>query len=220
MKMHKNYDLIVTGSKAMIPYFSEAFNNPKEKFINCGLPRIDYLLKESNNNRKKILKKHKELKDKKIILYVPTFRKEKDYYVEKLIDSIDNSRYELIIKGHPLKKIKSQKYSDEFTSLELLSIADYVITDYSAISIEAAVLNKPIYFYLYDLEEYKNRVGINIDLEKEMPKSTFKSAKKLIKNIENNEYPYDELKKFRDKYLDNLEGNATEKLAKYIVGEV
>ncbi|MBE6160157.1 MAG: CDP-glycerol glycerophosphotransferase family protein [Lactobacillales bacterium] len=220
MKMHKNYDLIVTGSNAMIPYFSKAFNNPEEKFINCGLPRIDYLIKESENNKKMILKKYKELKNKKIILYVPTFRKGKNYYIENLINAVDNDKYELIIKGHPLKKIKNQKYSDDFTSLELLSIADYVITDYSAISIEAAVLNKPIYFYLYDLEEYNKSVGINIDLEKEMPKSTFKKAKTLIKNIENNKYSYKELEKFRSKYLDNLEGNATEKLAKYIVGEL
>lgn len=216
MKMHKNYDLIVTGSKAMIPYFSEAFNASEEKFINCGLPRIDYLLHESKKNKEKILKDYPELKNKKVILYVPTFRKNEGYYINKLEDSISEP-YELIIKGHPLKKVNN-KY-DKYTSLELLSVADYVITDYSAISIEACVLDIPIYFYLYDIDDYKKKVGLNIDLEKEMKKVSFKDAKSLIKNIEKNNYPYNELKKFKNKYLDNTKGDSTEKLVKYIVGD-
>lgn len=219
MKMHNNYDLIVTGSNAMVPYFSEAFNQPKEKFINCGLPRIDYLIKESSNNRKKILKKYPKLKKKKIILYVPTFRKNKDYYINQLIDSIDNKKYELIIKGHPLKKNEHSLISKEFTSLELLSIADYVITDYSGIAIESLVLNKPIYFYLYDIEEYDRSVGVNIDLRKEMPSSTFLDASEIINSIENDLYNYAELQKFKKKYLDNIEGDATKKLVSYIIGD-
>lgn len=220
MKMHNNYDLIISGSIAMIPYFSEAFNQPKEKFINCGLPRIDYLIKKSKNNKKKILKKYPELKKKKIILYVPTFRKNKDYYVNKLIKSVDKEKYELIIKGHPLKNLNLSEVSKEFNSLELLSIADYIITDYSAISIEASVLNKPIYFYVYDIDEYKKTVGLNIDIKKEYPNLSFKKAKDLIKNIEENTYDYEELKNFKKKYLDNTKGNATEIIVKHIVGEL
>ena len=217
MKMHKNYDLIVTGSKAMIPYFSEAFNYDSDKFINCGLPRIDYLLHESKNNKKKILKDFPELKKKKVILYVPTFRKGEAYYLEKLEKSVNKDTYELIIKGHPLKGIKN-KY-DKYTSLELLSVANYVITDYSAISIETCVLDIPIYFYLYDIDEYKEKVGLNINLEKEMKKVSFKDASKLIKELEKNKYPYEELRKFKNKYLDNIKGDSTKQLVKYIVGD-
>ena len=217
MKMHKNYNLIVTGSKKMIPYFSEAFNYSEDKFINCGLPRIDYLLNESKNNRKRILEEYPELKNKKIILYVPTFRKGESYYVESLESLVNKNKYELIIKGHPLKSIQS-KYN-KYTSLELLSIADYVITDYSAISIEACVLDIPLYFYLYDIDEYKEKVGLNIDLEKEMSEVSFKDASKLIKEIEKNKYPYKKLREFKNKYLDNVEGNSTDILVKYIVGD-
>ena len=217
MKMHNNYDLIVSGSKKMIPYFSKAFNQPEYKFINCGLPRIDYLLNESKNNKQKILKKYPNLKKKKVILYVPTFRKGKSYYIESLEKTIDKNKYELIIKGHPLNKT-SNKY-DIFTSLELLSIADYVITDYSGISIEACVLNIPIYFYVYDLDEYDKKVGINIDFLKDYKDISFKNAKELINDIENNKYSYQTLKKFKKNYLDNIKGNATEKLVEYIVGD-
>lgn len=217
MKMHKNYDLIVTGSKKMIPYFSKAFNQPDYKFINTGLPRIDYLLNESKNNKEKILKKYPNLKKKKIILYVPTFRKGESYYIENLEKSVNKKKYELIIKGHPLKRTNN-KY-DEFTSLELLSIADYVITDYSGISIEASVLDVPLYFYIYDLEDYDKKVGININFEKELKEISFRDAKKIIENIENDKYSYKTFKRFKKDYLDNINGDATKKLVQYIVGD-
>lgn len=220
MKMHYNYDLVVSGSKAMIPYFSEAFNTEQSKFITCGLPRIDYLIKENDNNKNKILNKYPQLKEKKVILYVPTFRKNKEYYLEKMIEMVDKNKYELIIKGHPLKKLNNAKISEEFTSLELLSIADYVITDYSAISIEALVINKPIYFYLYDLDEYSKNVGLNINLEKEFKSATFKDFKGILDSIENDKYSKKEYNKFKKKYLDNTKGNATEILVKHIVGEL
>ena len=217
MKMHNNYDLIVTGSKKMIPYFSEAFNQPADKFINTGLPRIDYLINKSKNNREKILKKYPALKKKKIILYAPTFRKGEPYYIENLEKSVNKKNYELIIKGHPLKKTKN-KY-DEFTSLELLSIADYVITDYSGISIESCALDIPLYFYIYDIDEYDEKVGVNIDYFKDYKDISFKDAKELIKNIEDNKYSYETLKKFKNYYLDNTNGDATKKLVEYIVGD-
>ena len=42
--MHKNYDYIISGSEAMTKYFMQAYGYPKNKFLNYGLPRMDYLL--------------------------------------------------------------------------------------------------------------------------------------------------------------------------------
>ena len=38
----------------------------------------------------------------------------------------------------------------KFSTLDMIKVCDYVITDYSAVCIEASLLNKPVYFYLYD----------------------------------------------------------------------
>lgn len=219
MKMHNNYNIIVSGSKAMVPYFSKAFNAPKEKFITCGLPKVDYLIKNEQELKEKIYNLYPEIKDKKVILYVPTFRKGEDYYTERIVNAFSSDEYELIIKGHPLKKYKNQKYN-MFSSLDLLTVADYVITDYSGISIEAAVLNKPILFYLYDLDDYEKKVGLNIDLLNEMPTSSSKELDDIVNVIKNNKYNYSELKRFRKKYIDNLNGNATEIIVNYVVGDL
>ena len=52
-----------------------------------------------------------------------------------------------------------------------------------------------------------------------MPKVTFNKAKDLIKSLENGNYPYEELNQFKNNYIDNLKGNATDILVNYIIGE-
>ena len=59
-----------------------------------------------------------------------------------------------------VNKVVDKKYN----TFDLLRIADYIITDYSAVAFEASILNKPIYFYVYDIEDYKKTRGLNIDL--------------------------------------------------------
>ena len=154
---------------------------------------------------------------KQNILYVPTFRKSDNINIEELINEIDFNKYNLIVKFHP----KTNQIIDDkrvlscskYTSFELLTIADYVITDYSAICLEAISINKKVLFYLYDYNEYINNNGLNIDLFKEF-KYTFTNAKDLIKSLDNYDYKYVETLKL--KYLDQDYGNYTFKLVKLI----
>lgn len=222
MRMHKNYDLLISSSKETTKYFSMAFNYPKEKFINCGLPRIDYLLSKTKINQKKIYLKYPELKGRKIILYTPTFRSNgHEYKIDSLINAIDFNKYVLIVKLHPCINygfdLKNTYTCDEFTSLQLLSIANFVITDYSAISIEAAILNKPVFIYSYDLDEYKKYPGINIDLYKEFKGYVFKDATKLYKCLSEEKYNINVIKNYKEKYVTSTSKMVTSELANIIV---
>lgn len=222
MKMHKNYDYIISGSDAMTPYFMKAFNYPKNKFISLGLPRIDYLLERSKINKKNILAKYPKFRNKKIILYVPTFRDNNNYKINELINEIDLNKYIIIVKKHPLmnyevKETKNVYACDDFTSLQLLSIANYVITDYSAISVEASVLNKPLFIYAYDLEEYSKYPGINMDLKKDFKQCLFTDAKSLYKSLAKEKYDTKIVDNFQKKYVCNMNGTVTTELAKFIV---
>lgn len=220
--MHKNYDYITCGSKEMIKYFSKSFGYNKKYFYPIGLPRIDYLLKQTKINRKKIYLKYPKLKNKKIILYTPTFRDNNNYKINELIEAIDLKKYVLIIKTHPNMdyeiNYKENVYScDEFTSLQLLSISNYVITDYSAISIEASVLEKPVYLYVYDLKEYNKNPGINTNLQEDFPNYVFENPKKLYKCLSQENYNADIIKKYKNKYVPNSKGTTTKELAKFII---
>lgn len=222
MRMHKNYDYIICGSNSMIKHFQKAFCYDRFKFYPLGLPRIDYLLSHEKINSDKIYKKYPKLKNKKIIIYAPTFRSDNNYRFNELIDSIDLDRYVLIIKKHPnikekLVERKNVYTMDKFSTLQLLSIVDYVITDYSAFSIETAILEKPLYLYTYDYKEYVGDTGLNIDLYKELSGYVFDDAASLFEKLDKEKYDMEVVKKFKDKYVCNCNGDVTRNLARFIV---
>lgn len=219
MHMHENYDVIVSSSEAMKPYFAEAFGYDESKFITCALPRMDYLKDTEETNRKKVYEIYPELRNKRIVLYAPTFRTYDDYRIDELIEALKDTEYELIIKIHPRMKIKvdSSYTYQEVSSLELLSVADYVITDYSAISIEAAILNKPVLLYVYDYERYDKVEGINTNLYEDLKGYVFKDIENLKENIFNKPYDMSILKKYRDTYVIDSK-NATIELVDQILG--
>lgn len=219
--MHKNYDYVISGSKAMNKYFAEAFNVPEEKVIEIGTPTIDYLLKDNIEFRNTIFKEYPQLKDKINILYSPTFRSDGRDNTEEVIKNIDTNKYNLIITFHPKNNvIKNDNVicidRKQFSTLDVLRITDYVITDYSALAMDACVLNKKILLYVYDYDKYREENGINIDLFEELSNCVSKDIKDLIAIIDNKEYNLERYKVFRNKYISNLNGDSTEKIINLI----
>lgn len=221
MCMHKNYDYVIAPSEATKNIFSEAFNVEKDKIVKLGLPRLEYITSETYNKTEELYIQHPELKNKKIILYVPTFRKGKNINLTEMLNyPINKEEYKLIIKLHPLEKANvPQEYSidSKYTTFDLIKIADYIITDYSILSIEASVLEKPVFLYLYDFEEYNENRGLNIDLEKELKTFTSKTFNDIMEKINNNSFDIEEIKRYRNKYIEIDTSNTVEDLSKFIL---
>jgi CDP-glycerol glycerophosphotransferase len=105
---------------------------------------------------------------------------------------------------------------------ELYLITDILITDYSSVLFDFAVMERPIIFYAYDLEEYKNDIrGAYLDYEQEVPGKIVKSQKELfdaIEKIETLNLKYkDKLSEFKDKYAPLDDGNASNRIVKKIL---
>ena len=173
MKMHEGYDYIIAGGSAWNPFYCKSFNTTEEKLVNCGLPRIDYLLQTEAENKEAVLGAYPEFTEKKVVLYAPTFRKNIKLRWQALASIAGReSEFVLVIKGHPNQRIELGELPQtagiytcpEFSSAEMLAACDYLVTDYSAIAIEGALLNKPTYYFVYDYEEYRKKNGMNIDL--------------------------------------------------------
>lgn len=222
MRMHKNYTFVTCTSKATKNFYVEAFGIEENKVMVLGMPRVDYLLGKDNKINEKVeqlLKEYPKLKEKKNILYVPTFRKNEKTPVQNIIEAVDKEKYNLIIRLHPLEKTAIKEdyiISTKYSTFELLKIADYVITDYSAIAFEAATINKPIFFYLYDLNKYQDDRGLNINLNQEMKSVTSTNINDIINIIEKEEYPYDEYENFKNKYIETLDTKNSERIVKNI----
>lgn len=223
LQMHRNYDYVICSSENCVNYYQEAFRIEKEKIIIASLPRVDLLVdsKKISFTQEKIYKTYPNLRKKKNILYVPTFRMNAKMQekVQDLIAKIDLTKYNLIVKLHPLTKENMELGQvlecEEYSALELLDIADYVISDYSAFIFEVAVAQKPLFLYTFDLEEYIQQRGFFIDYCKEMPSKQYRSAGEVSNAIERDEFDMQKIKQFADKYVE-YKSRCSQKLADFI----
>lgn len=229
MRMHKNYSYVFTSSEYCRPYFAEAFQQKEEKVKVMPLPRVDQLLDEKwqKQTAKKIYNAYPELKEKKVIVYTPTFRKGKNSLEEAvadLLNQVDNTEYEIVVKSHPLSelKISGKKgiIDHSFSTQEMLTVADYVITDYSATMFEALLLKKPLFFYMFDFEEYTENRDFYIDLSTMLPGVMSTSAKEIVEAIANDSFSITELESFSKKMISITDKSCTQSICDFVVGEI
>ena len=223
MKMHRNYDYIFASSEAYKDHLAKGFNCDIRKILTMPLPRLDLLNSEkyAKNIRKKIYKVYPQLKEKLVILYVPTFRKHEEKFekaLKKLAEAIDYEKYHFVVKIHPLSKAVVDEQviqAKEFESFEMLFVADYVISDYSCIVYEAAVRRIPLYFYNFDMDLYTDGRGLAVDYYNELPGLISKDPEEIVKTIENESYDMERLSAFADKYVVPTE-HATKNIVDFV----
>ena len=223
MHMHANYDVMIASNSKSAAHFAEAFGYDKKFVRVISLPRVDFLTdaKKTGELKSKIIQQYPSLKDKTNILYAPTFRRNQtdSKKLRSLIDSIDYDKYNLIIKPHPLTgdlAVDSRAVTiSDFTSMQLLTVSDYVVTDYSAIIYEAFLLGVPVFMYTYDKDRYVNNRGFYTPIS-EMPVKEYTDAKKLIRGIDDGDYNNEEIRRFIDAQVVHKSGNSN-KLADIIL---
>jgi len=250
MRMHRGYDYVVSPSDITAGYFCEAFDTARDKVVKYGLPRIDYIKSVASGERqadmeRRILSEYPKLADtgRKTILYAPTFRRGSSVDLQSLIRALDPGKYDLVVKLHPLYRAAVQADQDaasasggrqlnvicdeKFSSYDWLSAADIIISDYSSLVIEATLADKPLFIYAYDLEEYRENTGLNMDFSSEpIAPYVFEDAAPLAACIDKtcgskggDEHGYDikALRAFRDRYIDIDTDNCTSDLADFII---
>lgn len=210
--------------------------------LEIGYPRNDYLV----NYKKEDIEKIKaslglDGSNKKIILYAPTWRDNQhdaktgytydnpvdfDYLKEQLGDE-----YIIIFRAHYL--VANQFDFDAYKGFiynasayddinDLYVISDLLITDYSSVFFDYAILNRPMLFYMYDMEEYRDEMrGFYFGTDK-LPGPILKTESELVESINaimsgnGDNYDY---KAFNDEYNPMNDGKATERLVKKIFGK-
>lgn len=220
LRMHEGYDYVVAGAPIWNPQYCASFGVEPHQILNFGLPRADYLVHKQETIAARILARYPELATKPVILYVPTFRRgERATGALKLAAAIDLDRFHLVVKKHNSDGLimppQAHFECPEFSGTELLTIADYVITDYSSIALEAALIDKKTFYFLYDYEHYLESNGVNIDIDREMPGCVFRTADELRAALDR-EYPMDVLLRYKEKFLFPDPGHSTADLVDHI----
>lgn len=239
----KRFTYFISPSKFCTEKFTSSFNLKELKkqdiIIEEGYPRNVLLFDYTNEKVKQIKNSLKIPMDKKVILYAPTFRDnqhksglgytyELGIDLDKLKEKL-SEEYIILFRTHyfvsnsiDLKKYKGfifdvSKYDDVS---ELYIISDLLITDYSSVFFDFANLKRPILFYMYDLDEYKNKLrDFYIDL-KELPGPIITEEEELIKEIKNiNKYD-EKYKKIYQKFNQKFNYLDDKNAAKRVINKI
>ncbi|MGD7043302.1 CDP-glycerol glycerophosphotransferase family protein [Jeotgalibacillus proteolyticus] len=230
-----NWDYLIAPNKYSAEIFKKAFKYEKNMLL-TGYPRNDILYKSDDENVKsEFITKTNLPKDKRIILYAPTWRDDEFIEVGKYKFSLQmdlkkmqeqlGSEYIVLLRMHYL--IAEKLELDEFRGFafnfsnwedirELYLVSDLLITDYSSVFFDYANLNRPVIFYVYDLEKYKEELrGFYFDFETSAPGPLVTTTDEIIKTIKGLEKQHDNQcisSSFREKYCAWEDGHASQRV--------
>ena len=239
-KQSRNWDYLVAANKFSSEAFRSAFLFDKE-MLEYGYPRNDILHSDNKEEIAAELKRKLHIpENKKTILYAPTWRDD-EYY------GPGEYKFALKLDLHMLKKELGNDYvvllrthyfiadSLDVTGLEdfafnlskyddiseLYLISDLLITDYSSVFFDYANLKRPILFYTYDLDKYRDMLrGFYMSIENDVPGPllfTNEEVVEAIRNIDDITAEYQEkYEVFYERFCSLEDGHAAENVAKRV----
>lgn len=227
----EKYNCMISPSSFTTEVFQSAFRISKDKLIETGYPRNDILSNASEEDVRTIKERFHIPLDKKVLLYAPTWRDNSyvaaGYEFQLLVDfhrwkeELGNE-YVVIFKPHylisntfDLADLEDFVYSIPTTVdiSELYLISDALITDYSSVFFDYAILNRPIYFYTYDLEQYKDELrGFYLDIYTDLPGCIYVEEVDMLLDIKNNVYDYDKTHEFNQRFNNMEDGKAAKRV--------
>ena len=227
-----NLTHVTVSSPEVIWAYEEAMHLPKGIVKATGVSRTDQFYdKEFVESRKqKLYEIMPEAKDKKVILYAPTFRGH--VATASSPDRIDFERfcrelgneYVIVCKHHPFVKNppiipeELQHFARDLTKYlsieDLLCCADICISDYSSLVFEYSLFEKPMIFYAYDYDNYCDWRGFYYDYSEFTPGPVVQTEDELINSIKNIDTQFDKQKviDFKEKFMGSCDGHATERI--------
>ena len=216
----------VTHMPSPSPFYSEkmcsAFHlremGKEEVLLERGYPRNDALYREMGKERGIYKEKLGIPRDKKVILYAPTWRENQHIPGEGYSYSLQvdfqqwkqelGEEYVILFRAHYFisNQYDFEPYGDFIKNVsdiddvnELYLAADILITDYSSVFFDFANLERPILFYMYDYESYKHELrDFYLDIHI-LPGPVVKTQEELLKNIKNIHHVVD---KYEEKYIE------------------
>lgn len=234
-RQRAEWDYLIAANPFSTETFRRCFKFDNE-MLEVGYPRNDLLYHPNKDQIARNLKKKLGIPlDKKTILYAPTWRDD-EYYKPgqykfqlqlnlQMMKEALGDEYVIILRMHHYVAdnldvtgvedfaINLSKY-DDITEIYLVS--DICITDYSSVFFDYANLKRPILFYTYDIEKYRDILrGFYIDINTEVPGPLLYTTEEIIdaiKNIDgvNTQYAkrYEE---FYDRFCSVDDGNASKR---------
>ena len=224
----------VCSSPGVAGIYAEAFGLPREKVLPLGSPRTDFFFREHDLAclRSKLDSAYPACRGKALILYAPTFRDNAEAD-KQLLGSFDfaafraryGERYELLARLHPQVHAEGGFPAGvtDVTSWphvgELVLLCDLLITDYSSICMDFALLRKPCVFYAYDLAAYTAERNFYFDYKDYVPGAVAETFGRLLDALGDTSGYTDKLEQFRSFNFGSPDGHAAQRVLDTVMAE-
>jgi CDP-glycerol glycerophosphotransferase len=239
-KQSRAWDYLISPNAFCSETFPRCFMY-ENKLLETGYPRNDIMhAKDKDKIAVGIRTKLGIPLDKKTILYAPTWRDDEfygkgQYKFELQLDlkrmqEYLGDQYVILLRTHYFiaDSLDVSSYNGFAYNLskyddisELYLISDILITDYSSVFFDYANLKRPMLFYTYDLEKYRDILrGFYLDIEKEVPGPLLYTTEDVINAVQNIDEVACKYKQryedFYHRFCDWEDGHATEKVVKSV----
>lgn len=221
----KNYSLITVSAECCIPVYERAMRQPKGVVKALGLSRTDIFFRRDYIDECKNMFKslYPDSVGKKIAVWAPTFRGKSsdpyligEEYIKKMKTELGDD-WIVITKAHPHIENKMGESACKMSTEQLLPVADVLITDYSSVIFDAVLVDLAMILFVPDREEFEKTRGLYIPLE-DIPGAIVSGGEELAQNVRDIYQTSDKLQiaAFREKYMTMCDGNATQRILKYL----
>ncbi|MFD3420284.1 bifunctional glycosyltransferase/CDP-glycerol:glycerophosphate glycerophosphotransferase [Streptomyces decoyicus] len=233
------FDRFLIRSEHDVHTLAKAFRLKEKTLLRVGYPRNDALVRARQREAALGARERGPLaaelgiaEDKTVLLYAPTFRKaggrhgrfELPFDVERFADQFGD-RYVLLVRSHYLNHVvlpptvqgRVIDVSARHDVTPLLELADGLITDYSSVMFDYALLDRPLVFFTYDYDEYVHEGrGTYFDLLEHAPGPVVRTEDAFhdaIKSFESQALEYAKSRKeFVAKFGEYDQGNAAQSI--------
>ena len=222
--LHRHYDYVIASSEGTRSAYAEALRTPVERVLPLGSPRTDLFFDdiETDAVRRRLLSEYPQLAGRRVVLYAPTFRGRGER--KRAAPGLDAERlramlpadHALVLKAHPnLHRGRSGRRGydaiiNPSTEInDVFTITDVLITDYSSVVFDWALLKRPLILLTADLAEYEADPGLFLDYRTEMIGTQVADTAGVGRAILDDHFdlaPYDA---FIDAHLGDARGNAS-----------
>lgn len=228
-------DLILSAGMSDYNIITNHFWGEKN-IIKSGLPRNDVFFNIKQEKIDSIKKTIGIPKGIKLLLYAPTFRDNDSvsgYNIDlnKVIETLEEKTAEkwiALVRLHPnVKNVGSLfSFTEKIINVcsypdpqELSIAADLLITDYSSMSFDFILMDKPVFLYISDYQEYIKSSRPLRPLFNQLPIPKSANMDELcreLKVFDNEEYQKGRIHFLRDIYGTFDDGNATKRIVEII----
>jgi CDP-glycerol glycerophosphotransferase len=233
------WDVLLSPNRFSTEIFRSAFRYDGP-ILETGLPRNDILSSPQRDAVREATRAGLGIEPgQRVVLYAPTWRdgiaelRSAPFDLERTAEALGEGTV-LLVRFHrlhldalPQLATAHPRVHDVTTYPDIRDLflaADTLVTDYSSVMFDFAVTGKPMLFYLFDLESYRDELrGFYFDFEAEAPGPILRTEDELIDALQDverlaasHQAAYE---RFRSKFCELDDGHAASRVVEAVFAE-